>query len=271
MILSTPLALPGFTCGCSLDKRQEDLHTAQPWGNRNWIVLIFIPLLALSADEMHKFESLNATWGNVGVYHLDKIFHCNCSANHKLVHPCSMIKQSMSSTLFVFLLPQFLINHPDKLSIFVTCAHECTLRLIAMEEVHIHMQHGLSFHEEICALCVKFFRRIHGNQPRDQSPRLIAPLATFPTSYLWLLLSLLTVDLCISNCILRRTVVEFCQQEFDIKLELCSKKAQFVLKGLSLVADFLQRNPDSSVVIFCNSQKQSQHILVQLEKKLDQL
>ncbi len=35
------------------------------------------------------------------------------------------------------------------------------------------------------------------------------------------------------------------------------------------VAEFLQRNLYSSIVIFCNSRKQSQHIAFQLEKKLD--
>jgi hypothetical protein len=54
-----------------------------------------------------------------------------------------------------------------------------------------------------------------------------------------------------------------------MKLEMCSKKAQFVSKVLTLVADFFQRNLDSSIVIFCNSCKQSQHFAVQLEKKLD--
>jgi hypothetical protein len=73
----------------------------------------------------------------------------------------------MSSTLFVFLLPQLLINHPNALGVFVTCAHKRTLLFIAMDKVHIHMQHGLSFREEIHALCVKSFQHIHGNQPHD--------------------------------------------------------------------------------------------------------
>ncbi len=112
----------------------------------------------------------------------------------------------------------------------------------------------MSFSEEICALYARFIWRIHGNQPRNQN-RLIALVVTFPTSYCWFLLLLLAVDLCISYCILRCTVVEFHQRETDMKVEICSKKAQFVLKGLLLVADFLQRNPDSSVDIFCNSRK----------------
>ena len=39
------------------------------------IILIFILLLTLLADVMHKFEDYNPTWGNVGVYHLDELFN----------------------------------------------------------------------------------------------------------------------------------------------------------------------------------------------------
>jgi superfamily II DNA helicase RecQ len=233
------------------------------------IILMFIPLLTLSADVMHKFESADPTWGNVGVYHLDELFDCNRSAYHQLLRRCSSIDRTMTSTLFLFLSPQFLINHPNALGVFVTCAQERTLRLIAMDEVHIHVQHGTSFLEEIRALRVEFFRRVYGNQPRDRQPRLIALTATFPSSYLPMLSTLLTVDFSISHCILRGSSVEFQQREIEMRLEMCSKKAQFVGKVLSQVAEFLQRNLYSSVVIFCNSRKQSQHIAVQLEKKLD--
>jgi len=41
------------------------------------IVLIFIPLLTLSAVVMHKFKEYNPMWGNVGVYHLDELYNCN--------------------------------------------------------------------------------------------------------------------------------------------------------------------------------------------------
>jgi hypothetical protein len=121
----------------------------------------------------------------------------------------------MSSTLFGLLSPQFLINHPNTLGVFIMCAQErMLLWLIAIDEVHIFVQHGLSFHEEICALRVKFFQLKYGNQPSNQRPRLIALTATFPTSYLHHLSSLLPV-------------VEFLDREIDMKLEICSKKAQF--------------------------------------------
>jgi hypothetical protein len=63
--------------------------------------------------------------------------------------------------------------------------------------------------------------------------------------------------------------LDFQQQEIEMKLDICSKKAQFVTKGLNMVVDFLHQDQDSSVFIFCNSRKQSQRFSVQLEKKLD--
>ena len=55
------------------------------------IILIFIPLLMLSADAMHKFEGAIPIWGNKGVYHLDEIFDCNRSAYFALLCYCSSI------------------------------------------------------------------------------------------------------------------------------------------------------------------------------------
>ena len=52
-------------------------------------------------------------------------------------------------------------------------------------------------------------------------------------------------------------------------MDICSKKSQFVSKGLVVVTKFLQENPDCSVIVFCNSWKQSQHFAKELEKKLD--
>jgi hypothetical protein len=57
--------------------------------------------------------------------------------------------------------------------------------------------------------------------------------ATFLSSYVWLLLELLTVNLTIGDCILGGSTVDFCQREILMKLDICSNKAQFVSKGLN--------------------------------------
>ncbi len=88
------------------------------------IILNFIPLLTLSADVMHKFEDANTTWGNVGVYHLDELYDSNRQAFDRLLQRCLTIKCNTTSTLFIFLSPQFLVHHRNTLDIFVTCAQE---------------------------------------------------------------------------------------------------------------------------------------------------
>jgi superfamily II DNA helicase RecQ len=56
-------------------------------------------------------------------------------------------------------------NHRNTLDIFVTCANEQTLRLIAIDEAHIHIQHGTLFRADIRALRAEFFTQVYGNQP----------------------------------------------------------------------------------------------------------
>ncbi len=117
-------------------------------------------LLTLSADAMHKFEVSNTTWGNVGAYHLDQLYDANRRAFESLLRRCSMMKHNTTSTLFMFLSPQFLVHHRNTLNIFVTCARERTLRLIAIDEVHIHVQHRTSFRADIRALRAEFFTQV---------------------------------------------------------------------------------------------------------------
>jgi superfamily II DNA helicase RecQ len=82
--------------------------------------------------------------------------------------------------MFIFLSPQFLMNHQNAPHIFVTCMQEGTLCLIAMDEAHIHVQHGTSFRDDIRALQVDFFRRVFGSQPANQRLQLIVLSTTFP-------------------------------------------------------------------------------------------
>jgi hypothetical protein len=75
----------------------------------------------------------------------------------------------------------------------------------------------------------------------------------------------------IGDCVLRGSPEDFRQREITMKMDICSKKAQFVSKGLVFVAEFHQANPHCSAIVFCNSRKQSQHFSKELEKKLDHM
>ncbi len=91
---------------------------------------------------------------------------------------------STTTTVFIFLSPQFLINHPEARDVFIECSHRTTLRAIALDEGHIHIQHGTLFRSKIRALQVLFFAKIFREQSPMMRPRLIVLAATMPTSYL---------------------------------------------------------------------------------------
>jgi hypothetical protein len=178
--------------------------------------------------------------GNMGVYRLDEIYDCNCPAFFKLLRHCLSINRSTSSTLFIFLSPQLLMNQQNTLDVLAMCAQERTLCLIEMDEAHIYVQHGISFRDDIRALCINFFRRVFGNQPANQRPQLIVLSTTFILSYLCMLSGLLTVNVTIDDCVLRGSPIDFRQRKIEMKLEVCSNKGQFVSKDLLMVTDFLQ-------------------------------
>ena len=159
VLSSTPFSSPRLSSGCPSDGWGEDIHTSNSRGNRVGNDFYFYSRCS--------FEDANTMWGNVGAYHLDELYDYNRSAFTRLMRRCSSIEQSTTSTLFLFLSPQFSVNYRDAFDVLVTCAQERTLRVIAMEEAHVHVQHGTSFRDDIRALRVEFFRQIYGNQPSD--------------------------------------------------------------------------------------------------------
>ena len=66
---STPSSSPKSYSGCSWDGGGKT-HILQTLSVVEQVItLIFIPLLTLLTNVMHKFEDAGTTWGNVGVYH----------------------------------------------------------------------------------------------------------------------------------------------------------------------------------------------------------
>ena len=124
------------------------------------IVLVFIPLLTLSADVMNKFTCANQNFSAITVQHLDKLFDANKQVYYDLLERCHGLRRSTTTTVFIFLSPQFLINHPE---VFIECSHRTTLCVIALDEAHIHVQHSTSFRSKIRALQVYYLPRYFVN------------------------------------------------------------------------------------------------------------
>jgi superfamily II DNA helicase RecQ len=138
------------------------------------ICAIFIPLLSLSADVMQKFQSAAQEFGSVRAYHLDEVFEHSKATYNEIMLRCSTLPPSTSSTIFLFMSPQHLCSSNAGLQTLLKISEKGTLRQVVLDEVHLHIEHGLSFREEIRKLKDLFFIPVF--RPPDTStfkPRLI--------------------------------------------------------------------------------------------------
>jgi hypothetical protein len=116
------------------------------------IVLIFIPLLMLSANVTSKFTCADQRFGAVTIQHLAELYGANQQVDKDLLQRCRGLLCSTTMTKFIFLSPEFIINHPDARDVFIECSHRATLHIVALDKAHIHVQHGMLFRSKIWAL-----------------------------------------------------------------------------------------------------------------------
>ena len=124
------------------------------------IILIFIPLLTLSADVMSKFTYANQKFGAVTVQHLDELIDANKQVYFDLLERCRGLHGPTTTTVFIFMSQHFLIHHLKARKVFINCSHCTTLRVIALDEVHIQVQHGTSFRSKMGSAGLVFFQVI---------------------------------------------------------------------------------------------------------------
>jgi hypothetical protein len=237
------------------------------WG----IMLIFIPLLVLSANVKSKFTCADQRFGAVIVQHLDKLYDANKRAYQELLGRSCTLFPSTTTKIFLFLSPQFLVNHPDAHDIFIDCLHCMILQVVVLDKEHIHVQHVTSFCRKIYMLQANFFSKIFGNNPEMRRPQVIALTGTMPDEYLPILSNLLTINLFTGDSLVCGLPSDFSQREIEMRSHITLNKGQYVSKGLTYVLKFLQENPALSAVVFCNSCKQSQHYRDNLEQKLNKM
>ena len=124
------------------------------------VMLIFIPLLTLSADILDKFISTDQRYGKVGVVHLDEMVDNAPEEYESFLQTCILLPKDTANTIFAFLSPHHLVNHPRSLAAILRAAENGSLRSVVMDEVHLHVQHGTSFRHECRLLRTQFFRLV---------------------------------------------------------------------------------------------------------------
>ena len=230
--------------------------------------LVFIPLLALSADVLSKFQKADPRYGRVRVFHVDELYKDDKAKYDAFLQLCWSTRRSCPDTNFVFVSPHFLVRHDDALKALLHAAEEQTLRFVCMDEVHLHVQHGEAFRIECRLLTGAFFRVVFHPADRPCSMWFLGTSATIPHTYTCSIARLTTLSFP-PRAVIRGVPEEFRQREIEMTQRACIG-GDYVKAGLLDAVRHFQASDLGKVAIFTNSRYRSFVIAQALEKKIDE-
>ena len=114
------------------------------------IVLVIVPLLSLTADQMAKIRVTLQVEGSVDAHHLDEI---QTSLLRELIIPqMHEIGYDSTSTMFLLTSPQNPVTTSSLLEALFMCHQKQTLRSVTINGAHLFAQHGQLFQESLRVL-----------------------------------------------------------------------------------------------------------------------
>lgn len=212
----------------------------------NGIVVIFIPLLSLSADQMVKMKEAKQLLGSVETHHLDELpTNDGGESLQKIVNRMSQLQEETTSTMFLFLSPQFLCKKSSKplLDALVVAYERKVLRVVGIDEAHLFVLHS-NFRLEIRMLKDLFFKKVFDEKNPKSHPIFLAMTATMPSNFAAKLEALTTVQLP-SRRILRGSLNHF--QQRGIKFEYFVRDSLFA--GLDQLVEVIKSTEADRVVV----------------------
>lgn len=133
----------------------------------NGVILVITPLLTLSAHHMAKFTVGDGCYGTIDAHHMDELRDTSPQKYRGLLCVIAAQSTKTTSTYFLVVSPQFFANYPEFCEAMVQAGLSCTLRLVIMDEVHLHIQHGSSFHDNNRQLKEIFLYQMSSSKTAD--------------------------------------------------------------------------------------------------------
>ncbi len=158
------------------------------------IVVVVVPLLALMGDQMTKMKSVD---GSVEAYNVDQLDEeADDFIDKKLIPRLHEMKESTTSTVFLFVSPHYLTRHSSMVDAIVDAKKRNALCAVGIDEAHLYALHS-SFRMCIRLLENVFWKRIFPADGEDSWPKFFAMSATMTEEIINLLKELVggAVDL----------------------------------------------------------------------------
>ena len=149
--------------------------------------------------------------------HLDKV--PDDLVRTSLVPKLRGMEPDSSETLVLFCSPQYLAKRGWFRAELLWCNARGILRLVGVDEAHIHAMHGRSFRDPIRVLRDTFFQVLYG-PGAAKSPLFLAMTATMIGNLLPSFSALVSVDCCSPIHQLWATAEEFQQRNVSIELHV---------------------------------------------------
>ena len=160
-----------------------------------------------------------------------------------------MLVDSKIGSTFLLCLPQYLADHVHFQDCVLRCYKRQTLRMVALDEVHLYTMHGRTFRECIRYLLAEFFKKMYNDSSTLKPPLFLAMTTTMMESILISFSSLTNVDWSKKSHQLWSSFSDFSQQSINMAFDVTSNITQV---GIPRLVKHLLCNPDSFAAIYVN-------------------
>ena len=117
------------------------------------IVFVIVPLLSLTANNISKIRRAVQEYGLVEVHHLDETPYSELVEH--VIPMMETLGSESSTTVFLFSSPQYLADNTVFRAALLHAHRQKILRLVAIDEAHLHTMHGRTFRD-----CIRIIRDV---------------------------------------------------------------------------------------------------------------
>ena len=230
------------------------------------IHVVLHPLLALTGDQVIRFQEGSDAYGAVDAINLDERGK-NTKWRKKFIARISAMSNTTTSTVFIFTSPQFLADNKKDVrdTLINVCLNKRTFRSFTVDEVHLYSQHGSSFRSELRLVGEEFLKPVFGGeQARGRfRPFFLALSATVSLTDLTTFGALTGVGFP-HKYRMWGDFHHFAMPNCHLGIRIGSEYT----RSLDIIRRHLQNN-DSAAFAFTNGRALSFHLVSGLEGKLD--
>ena len=237
------------------------------------VIVIIVPLLSLSADQMEKMTSISQQTGPMGTVHCDEM-PSEPGTLDPLIERIQQLDEKTSSTIFLLTSPQFLAKKssaPLREALFE--AHsKGNLRGVVVDELHLFVQHS-AFRPAIPMLKELFFEKIFPADDPESHPPALFMSATMTPRFVEIAEELTTIKLP-NKCRLWPDREHFAQRDVEIKYTTTNNFTGELNHLVGILTNSIrgeEHGRDEVVVVFTTTAKKATDLHSKLNEKLDKV